>query len=115
LQLFFDPRTPVHIDGDVSRKSGTNEFQAEEFYTRPVPVSYLGKPVYLLTSKRTISSGEKFLYDLQTQNRARLIGEVTGGSANGTAGHPLPSRFMIGIPYERTVNPVTHTNLKLPA
>jgi hypothetical protein len=108
--FFFDPKTPVHIDGDITRKSGTNEFQTKEFYTRPVPVSYLGKPVYLLTSERTISAGEKFLYDLQAQKRARLIGEVTGGAANGTAGHPLPSRFMIGIPNERTVNPITNTN-----
>ena len=110
--FFFDPKTSVHIDSHVSRKSGTNEFQTKEFYTRPVPVSYLGKPVYLLTSKRTISAGETFLYDLQTQNRARLIGEATGGSANGTANHPLPSRFMIGIPFQRAVNPLTNTNFE---
>ena len=108
--FFFDSGTPVHIDGEVSRKSGTNEFQVMEFYTRPMPVSYLGKPVYLLTSKRTFSAGEKFLYDLQAQKRARLIGEVTGGGANGTASQPLPFQFMIGIPNERSVNPVTNTN-----
>ncbi len=108
--FFFDPKTPVHIDGEVTRKSGTDEFYTKEFYTRPVPVFYLGKPVYLLTSKRTFSAGEKFLYDLQAQKRARLIGGVTGGGANGTAGHPLPYQFMIGIPYERTVNPITKTN-----
>lgn len=110
--FFFDPQTPVHIESVVTRKPGTDEFQTKEFYTRPVPVSYLGKPVYLLTSKRTISAGEKFLYDLQTQNRARLVGEATGGSANGTAGHPLPSQFMIGIPNERLVNPITNTNFE---
>ena len=55
--FFFDPKTPVHINGFVNRKSGTNEFSTEESYMRPVPVSYLGKPVYLLTSKRTFSGG----------------------------------------------------------
>ncbi|HKQ46092.1 MAG TPA: S41 family peptidase [Rhizomicrobium sp.] len=110
--FFFDPKTAVHIDGEVTRKSGTSEFQTKEIYTQPVPVSYLGKPVYLLTSKRTYSAAEKFLYDLQTQNRARLIGEATGGSANGTASHPLPSKFMISIPYQRTVNPITNTNFE---
>lgn len=110
--FFFDPKTAVHIDGEVTRKSGTSEFQTKEIYTQPVPVSYLGKPVYLLTSKRTYSAAEKFLYDLQTQKRARLIGEATGGSANGTATHPLPSKFMISIPYERTVNPITKTNFE---
>ena len=108
--FFFDPKKPVHIDGDVTRKSGTNEFDTKEYYTGPTPVSYLGKPVYLLTSKRTFSAGEKFPYDLQAQKRARLIGDVTGGGANGGAGYELPSRFLIGIPNERTVNPITKTN-----
>lgn len=108
--FFFDPKTPVHIDGDVTRKPGTHEFSTKEYYTSPMPVSYLGKPVYLLTGKRTFSAGEKFLYDMQAQKRARLIGTVTEGGANGTAGHQLPSHFVIGIPYERTVNPITKTN-----
>jgi Peptidase family S41/N-terminal domain of Peptidase_S41 in eukaryotic IRBP len=108
--FFFDPKTPVHINGFVNRKSGTNEFSTEEFYTRPVPISYLGKPVYLLTSKRTFSGGEEFLYDLQTQKRARLIGEVTGGGANPGGIRPLPSRFAIFIPGGRAVNPITKTN-----
>lgn len=108
--FFFDPKTPTHIDGDVTRKPGTNEFITEEFYTRPVPVSYLAKPVYLLTSKRTFSAGEKFVYDLQAQKRARLVGEVTGGAANGGVSQELPFHFIIGIPDERAVNPVTKTN-----
>lgn len=108
--FFFDPNTPVHINGFVNRKSGTNEFSTQEFYTRPVPVSYLGKPVYLLTSKRTFSGGEEFLYDLQIQKRARLVGGVTGGGANPGGIRPLPSRFAIFIPGGRAVNPVTKTN-----
>jgi hypothetical protein len=110
--FFFDPKMPVHIDEVVSRKPGTNEFSRQAFYTSPVAVSYLGKPVYLLISKRTFSAAETFLYDLQAQKRARLIGEITGGSANGTSGHPLPFQFSIGIPYERRVNPVTNTNFE---
>jgi len=110
--FFFDPKTPVHLDSEISRKPGTDEFQTKEIFTQSVPVSYLGKPIYLLTNKRTRSAAERFLYDLQTQNRARLIGEVTSGSANGTEGHPLPFRFMIGIPFQRTVNPITKTNFE---
>jgi hypothetical protein len=108
--FFFDPKTPVHIDGDVSRKSGTNEFTKKEYYTRPMPVSYIGKPVYLLTGKQTFSAGEKFLYDMQAQKRARLIGAVTEGAANGTSDHLLPYHFDIRIPHERPVNPITKTN-----
>lgn len=108
--FFFDPKKPVHINGFVNRKPGTNEFSTQEFYTRPVPVSYLGKPVYLLTSKRTFSGGEEFLYDLQTQKRARLVGEVTGGGANPGGVSPLPAGFAIFIPGGRAVNPITKTN-----
>lgn len=108
--FFFNPATPVHIDSEVTRKSGTNNFETKDYYTRPMPISYLGKPVYLLTSRRTFSAAEKFLYDLQAQKRARLVGEVTRGGANGTDGHPLPAHFLIAIPDNRTVNPITKTN-----
>jgi hypothetical protein len=47
---------------------------------------------------------------MQAQKRARLIGAVTEGAANGTDGHWLPSHFTIRIPYERTVNPITKTS-----
>jgi hypothetical protein len=108
--FFFDPKTPVHINSFVNRKSGTLEFTNQDFHTRPVPTSYLGKPVYLLTSVRTFSGGEEFVYDLQTQKRARLIGAVTGGGANPGGTRPLNPRFGIFIPGGRAVNPVTKTN-----
>jgi hypothetical protein len=108
--FFFDPKTPVHINSFINRKSGTSEFSTQDFYTRPVPVSYLGKPVYLLTSKRTFSGGEEFVYDLQTEKRARLIGDTTGGGANPGGTRPLNSGFAIFIPNGRAVNPVTNTN-----
>ena len=108
--FFFDPKAPVHINSFVNRKSGTLEFTNQDFHTRPVPTSYLGKPVYLLTSVRTFSGGEEFVYDLQTQKRARLIGAVTGGGANPGGTRPLNPRFVIFIPGGRAVNPVTKTN-----
>ena len=108
--FFFDPKTPVHINSFINRKSGTNEFSTKDFYTRPVPTSYLEKPVYLLTSKRTFSGGEEFVYDMQTEKRARLIGDTTGGGANPGGTRPLNSRFSIFIPNGRAVNPITKTN-----
>jgi len=108
--FFFDPKTPVHINSFVNRKSGTLEFTNEDFHTRPVPTPYLNKPVYVLTSVRTFSGGEEFVYDLQTQKRARLIGAVTGGGANPGGTRPLNARFGIFIPGGRAVNPVTRTN-----
>jgi hypothetical protein len=110
--FFFDSVTPVHLDSHIARKSGTNEFSTKEFHTQKVPVSYLGKPVYLLAGKRTVSAGETFLYALQAQKRARLIGETTPGSANGSANLPLPHRFMMSIPVQTAVNPVTKANFE---
>jgi hypothetical protein len=108
--FFFDPKTPVLINSFVNRKSGTLEFSNEEFRTRPVPVSYLRKPVYVLTSGRTFSGGEEFVYDLQTQKRARTVGAVTGGGANPGGTRRLNPRFAIFIPGGRAVNPITKTN-----
>jgi hypothetical protein len=110
--FLFDSKTPVHIDSLVTRVPNTREFKTTDFYTRPVPVSYVNKPVYLLTSKRTRSAAEMFLYSLQAQNRVRIVGEVTPGSANGTAGHELPFFFSIGIPFTRVQNPVTKMNFE---
>src|SRR4051794_5091375 len=44
---------------------------------------YLDKPIYLLTSHGTFSGAEELAYDLKTLKRATLIGETTGGGANG--------------------------------
>lgn len=56
--FFFDPKISIHLDSHITRKSGTNEFQTQEFHTQTVPTTYLDKPVYLLTSRRTVSAGE---------------------------------------------------------
>ena len=42
--------------------------------------------------------------------RAELIGETTGGGAHPTRGFPVSSAVHIGIPFARSVNPVTGTN-----
>jgi hypothetical protein len=107
--FFFDPKTKVHLNDLIYRKPGTQTYQRDEFWTMPVPVYYKG-PVYLLTSARTFSGGEEFLYDLQTQKRARLIGETTGGGANPGGAPPINPHFRIFIPGGRAENPVTKAN-----
>ncbi|MEJ2004117.1 MAG: S41 family peptidase, partial [Cyclobacteriaceae bacterium] len=39
-------------------------------------------PLYILTSSYTFSGAEEFCYNMQTRERAMLIGETTGGGAN---------------------------------
>jgi len=69
-----------------------------------------GKPVYVLTSSRTFSGAEEFAYDLQTQKRATIVGETTGGGANPGGPVRLPYDLTLFVPTGRAINPVTKTN-----
>jgi C-terminal processing protease CtpA/Prc len=67
-------------------------------------------PVYLLTSSHTFSAAEEFAYDLQALRRATVVGEVTGGGAHPTQMRRIDDHFLIGMPYAKAINPITHTN-----
>lgn len=71
---------------------------------------YGDKPVYVLTSARTVSGGEEFTYDLKHLDRATIIGETTAGAAHLTRPTPLTDHFGIMVPFARPINPVTQTN-----
>jgi retinol-binding protein 3 len=108
--FFFDPEKPVQLNSIVHRTPSTNEFTTKEYWTIPVASPYLNKPVYILTSRRTFSGGEAFVYDLKARKRAMIYGEITGGGANPGGGTMLNARFGIFIPTGRAENPVTDTN-----
>ena len=108
--FFFDPAKPVALNSIVNRTPATNTFTTTEFKTRPVATPYLNKPVYILTSSRTFSGGEAFIYDLQVLKRVSIYGETTGGGANPGGVFPIGGRFGIFIPQGRAENPATKTN-----
>ncbi len=66
-------------------------------------------PIYVLTSSFTISGGEEFAYNIQTQKRGVVIGEVTAGGANPSDVLSFDN-FRISIPTGRAINPITKTN-----
>ncbi|HEX8173541.1 MAG TPA: S41 family peptidase [Pyrinomonadaceae bacterium] len=71
---------------------------------------YTGKTVYVLTSNYSFSAAEEFAYDLQTQKRATIVGETTGGGANPNTFVRLSDHFMLSVPIGRAINPITKTN-----
>jgi C-terminal processing protease CtpA/Prc len=83
------------------------EETTERSWTRsPVPGSKLAdKPVYILTSGRTLSAAEHFSYNLKMLKRATLVGEKTGGAADVGTFHRIDDHFGMGIRETRSVNP----------
>jgi hypothetical protein len=99
---------PTHLIDIYNRK--------EESTTQNWTLSYLPgprltkQPVFVLTSKRTFSGAEEFAFDLKNQKRATIVGETTGGGAHPVSPHPVGDYFMVGVPFAKSLDPVTKTN-----
>lgn len=103
---FFDE--PTHLNDIYNRITDTTR----QYWSLPaVPGKKLGKKdLYILTSSRTFSGAEEFAYNMQSQKRGTLIGETTGGGAHPTMGRRVNDHFVVGVPFARSINPVTKTN-----
>jgi C-terminal processing protease CtpA/Prc len=86
--------------------------QREHFSAEKVDGPRYGekRPVYVLTSNRTFSAAEECAYDLQTQKRAVIVGEHTGGGANHNRFFRVANDFAVSVPYMTTKNAVTGKN-----
>ena len=71
---------------------------------------YLGKPLYILTSRRTFSAGEAAAYHLKHVAHAITVGEPTGGGAHRVRSVDLDDRFAILLPFTRPINVVTNAD-----
>jgi hypothetical protein len=71
---------------------------------------FTGKPVFVLTSKRTFSAAEDFCYVLKNLNRATLIGETTGGGAHPVDVKRIDDHFSVIVPTGRSISPITKTD-----
>jgi retinol-binding protein 3 len=99
---------PVHLNDLYFRP----ENSTHQWWTLPyVPGQrYEGKPVYVLTSKRTFSAAEEFTYNLKSLKRATIVGETTGGGAHPGGGRRINEHFTMFVPAGRAINPITKTN-----
>ena len=65
-------------------------------------------PVYVLTSRRTISAAESFAFGLKVNNRIRIVGERTAGGGHFGGFVTLPHGFRVFLPRGRTYDPKTN-------
>ncbi len=105
MSHFFAEGDQRHVNDIYNRPKNS----MRQYWTSPVNPRYL-KPVYVLTSSYTFSGGEECAYDFQTQKRATLVGETTGGGANPGDMVALAHGVVAFVPTGRAVNPVTGTN-----
>jgi hypothetical protein len=67
-------------------------------------------PISVLVSERTFSSGEALAYHLQSQGRARLVGQRTPGAADHITPVRLSGHVRALLPEARVRDAVTGTN-----
>jgi C-terminal processing protease CtpA/Prc len=108
LSHFFPRSERRHLNDMYDRRTG----KTREFWTETTVAQRYDMPFYVLTSARTFSAGEECAYDFQTQKRATLAGETTGGGANPVSRFSVRHGILAAIPTARPINPVTGTNWK---
>jgi len=100
---------PTHLNSLYWREGD----RTEEFWTTKEVAGKRfgqGKPVFVLTSRRTFSGAEEFSYNLKSLKRATIVGETTGGGAHPGGPQRIHDHFSIWVPTGRAINPVTKTN-----
>jgi C-terminal processing protease CtpA/Prc len=103
LAGFFFPR-PTLIARLYSREDNDTTDMRSAAVTGP---RYLGKSLYVLTSRRTFSAAEAAAYHLKYSAKAIMVGETTGGGAHRIRGVDLNDDFTLLLPYTRPINVVT--------
>jgi tetratricopeptide (TPR) repeat protein len=67
-------------------------------------------PLFVITGEKTFSGAEEFSYNMQTQKRATLVGQTTGGGANPGGSMRINDELTVFIPRGMAINPITKTN-----
>lgn len=98
---------PTHIS-DVLYRDRTRQWWTTGRLADLAPA--LTTPVSVLVSERTFSSGEALAYHLQSQARARLVGQPTPGAADHITPVRLNGHVRAFLPEARVRDAVTGTN-----
>jgi C-terminal processing protease CtpA/Prc len=62
-------------------------------------------PLYVLTSQGTYSAAEEFVFVLQNQDRASVVGTRTGGAGHMVNLLPVGHGFVLGVSITRVSDP----------
>jgi C-terminal processing protease CtpA/Prc len=107
---FLDGKKRIAVSKYILRNPRTETFHTQMYWSSRTPESYAGKPVYVLTSRESISAGEAVAYDMRALGVAVIIGDPTGGGANGGGLVPLGHGMAMFVPIARAENPTTGTS-----
>jgi Peptidase family S41 len=98
---------PTHISDVIYRDRTREWWTTGRLATLAVPRA---TPVAALIGERTFSSGEALAYHLQSQGRARLVGQRTPGAADHVTPVRLTSHVRAVVPEALVRDAVTGTN-----
>lgn len=103
LTYFMAEGDPVLVSTTYFRPDDTRR----QYWTAPwVPgPRYLGRKIYVLTSKRTFSGGEGLTEHLRRLAHATVIGETTRGGAHLTRWYQIDPHFAVAVPIGHHVAP----------
>lgn len=94
---------PTHLVSSFARGMSAPQ---ERWTLDQVPGKRLTNvPVYVLTSRRTISAGESFTFGLKALGRITIVGERTAGGGHFGRIIPLGAGYSMFLPVGRTYDP----------
>ena len=104
--FFFDQK--LHLNSLYWRDGD----ETEEFWTldNVGGAKMPDVPLFVITGSTTFSGAEEFSYNMQTQKRATLVGQTTGGGANPGGTRGINENLSVFIPTGKAINPITKTN-----
>ncbi len=70
----------------------------------------IGKPLYVLIDRRTVSAGEDLAYQVQQYHLGTLVGSRTVGAANNNDYFLVGGQYRLSLSVGRPVHPVSHDN-----
>jgi len=101
-------KDPVRLTGYFERKTG-GVYQSRTLEKFPYK-KLVDIPLFILTSKSTISAPESFAYNLQVLGRATVVGEVTKGAANPGRFFRIKEKVQLLVATGYAENPITETS-----